>query len=126
MTVWSVGISQFALFCFPLWQFSCIFLRVFLYFTILVPSYNSFVFVTMHTSHIRAPLLMSTLPVSNYCFVCVEFCQVRSPAGAKAFSSSLCVQTGSRAHPASCTMGTGGPFPGAKYGRGVTLTTHPI
>jgi hypothetical protein len=42
------------------------------------------------------------------------------------FSCSLCVQTGSRAHPASCTMGTGGPFPGAKRGRGVTLMTHPI
>jgi hypothetical protein len=28
------------------------------------------------------------------------------------FSSSLCVQTGSGAHPASCTMGTGGTFPG--------------
>jgi hypothetical protein len=39
---------------------------------------------------------------------------VRSPAGAKAFSSSLCVQTGSEAHPASCTMGTGGPFAGGK------------
>jgi hypothetical protein len=39
---------------------------------------------------------------------------VRSPAGAKDFSSSLCVQTGSEAHPASCTMGTGGPFPGGK------------
>jgi len=23
-------------------------------------------------------------------------------------------------------MGTGGPFPGAKRGRGVTVTTHPI
>jgi hypothetical protein len=33
---------------------------------------------------------------------------VRSPAGAKDFSSSLCVQTGSGAHPASCPMGTGG------------------
>jgi hypothetical protein len=33
---------------------------------------------------------------------------VRSPAGTKDFSSSLCVQTGSGAHPASCTMGTGG------------------
>jgi hypothetical protein len=32
----------------------------------------------------------------------------------KDFSSSLCVQTGSEAHPASCTMGTGGPFPRAK------------
>jgi hypothetical protein len=28
-------------------------------------------------------------------------------------SSSLCVQTGSGARPASCTMGNGGPFPGA-------------
>jgi hypothetical protein len=40
--------------------------------------------------------------------------EVRSPAGAKDFSSSLCVQTSSEAHPASCTMGTGGPFPGDK------------
>jgi hypothetical protein len=40
--------------------------------------------------------------------------EVRSPAEAKDFSSSLCVQTDSGAHPASCTMGTGGPFPGAK------------
>jgi hypothetical protein len=39
---------------------------------------------------------------------------VRIPAGAKDFSSSLCVQTGSGAHPASCPMGTGGPFPGGK------------
>jgi hypothetical protein len=39
---------------------------------------------------------------------------VRSHAGARDFSSSLCVQTGSGAHPASCTMGTGGPFPGGK------------
>jgi hypothetical protein len=29
-------------------------------------------------------------------------------------SCNLCVQTGSGTHPASCTMGTGGPFPGAK------------
>jgi hypothetical protein len=36
---------------------------------------------------------------------------VRSPEGAKNFSHSLCVQTSSEAHPASCTMGTGGPFP---------------
>jgi hypothetical protein len=39
---------------------------------------------------------------------------VRSPAGTKDFSSSLCVQTGSGAHPASCTTGIGGPFPGGK------------
>jgi hypothetical protein len=29
-------------------------------------------------------------------------------------ASSLCVQTGSEAHPTSYAMGTGGPFPGAK------------
>jgi hypothetical protein len=37
--------------------------------------------------------------------------EVRSPAEAKGYSS-LSVQTGSEAHPASCTMGTGDPFPG--------------
>jgi hypothetical protein len=40
--------------------------------------------------------------------------EVRSPAGAKDFSSSLCVQTGSGDHPASCPMGTGGPLLGGK------------
>jgi hypothetical protein len=49
---------------------------------------------------------------------------VRSAAGEKDFSSSLCVHTGSEAHPASCTMDSGGPFPGTKRGWGVTLTTH--
>jgi hypothetical protein len=39
---------------------------------------------------------------------------IRSPAEAKDFSSGLCVQIGSGAHPASCTLGTGGPFPGGK------------
>jgi hypothetical protein len=34
--------------------------------------------------------------------------------GERICSSILCVQTGSEAHPASCTMGTGGTFPGAK------------
>jgi hypothetical protein len=40
--------------------------------------------------------------------------EVRSLAEAKDFSSSLCVPTESVAHPASCTMDTGGPFSGAK------------
>jgi hypothetical protein len=39
---------------------------------------------------------------------------VRSRVGAEDFSSSLYVQTGSGAHPASYTIGTGGPFPGGK------------
>jgi hypothetical protein len=45
--------------------------------------------------------------------------RVRPPAEAKDFSSILRVQTGSGAHPASCTMGTGRHFSGgkAKLGR---------
>jgi hypothetical protein len=43
---------------------------------------------------------------------------VLSPAGAKDFSCSLCVQTGTGAHPASSTMVTGGPFPGGKSAAG--------
>jgi hypothetical protein len=39
---------------------------------------------------------------------------VRFPAGAKDFSCSVCVQTGCGSHPASCPVGTGGPFPGGK------------
>jgi hypothetical protein len=50
---------------------------------------------------------------------------VRSPAGAKDFSSSLCVQTGSGAHPASCTMVPGILSPGVKRGRDEMLTTNP-
>jgi hypothetical protein len=51
--------------------------------------------------------------------------EVRYPTGAEDFSSSLCVQTSSGAHPASYPMGTGVLSPGVKCGRGVTLTTHP-
>jgi hypothetical protein len=40
--------------------------------------------------------------------------EVRSLAEARDFSSSLCVQTGSGAHPASCPVGSGVPFPGGK------------
>jgi hypothetical protein len=39
---------------------------------------------------------------------------VWSPTEAEDFSSNLCVQTGSGAHPASYIMGTGGSFPGGK------------
>jgi hypothetical protein len=37
---------------------------------------------------------------------------VRFPAGTKDFSSILCIETGTGAHPASCPMDGGGPFPG--------------
>jgi hypothetical protein len=40
--------------------------------------------------------------------------EVRFLAVAKDFFSSLCVQTGCGARPASCTMSTGSPFPGGK------------
>jgi hypothetical protein len=46
---------------------------------------------------------------------------VRIPVESKDYSSNLCVQTGSGAHPASCAMGTGGPFP-----RGSLKITHQI
>jgi len=46
----------------------------------------------------------------------------RIPVGAR-FSATL--QTGSGAHPASCTMGTGFS-PGVESGRGVTLTPHSL
>jgi hypothetical protein len=36
------------------------------------------------------------------------------PGRSKVFSFNLCVQTGSGDHTASCTMGTGDPFPEAK------------
>ena len=35
------------------------------------------------------------------------------------------VQTVPEAHPTSCTMDTGS-FPGVRYGRGMTLTPHPL
>jgi hypothetical protein len=39
---------------------------------------------------------------------------VRSPGETKDFSFTICVQTSSEAHSASCTMGTGDPLPGGK------------
>jgi hypothetical protein len=52
--------------------------------------------------------------------------RVRFPAEAMDVSSNLCVKTSSAAHSASCTMGTGGPFPGAKAQPGSdTDHSHP-
>jgi hypothetical protein len=52
--------------------------------------------------------------------------EVRSPARAKDFSCSVCVQTGSGAHPAPCTMGTRGPFPGGKARPGRVAYHSPL
>jgi hypothetical protein len=60
---------------------------------------------------------------SVYCLTTDSRTGVQCSAEAKDFSSSVCVQTGSGAHPESCTMGTWGPFPGVKRGRVETLTT---
>jgi hypothetical protein len=52
--------------------------------------------------------------------------EVLSPAEAKDFYCSLCVQTSSGAHPVSCTVGTGGPFrvPKARPGRDADHHLH--
>jgi hypothetical protein len=49
---------------------------------------------------------------------------VRSPSEVKDFCPSLCVQTGSEAHPASYLTVTVVLSPGVKRGRGVTLASH--
>jgi hypothetical protein len=51
---------------------------------------------------------------------------VRFPAVTKDFSSSLCVQTSSEAHPAFCPVGTWDTFPGGKArpGRGADYSHH--
>jgi hypothetical protein len=51
--------------------------------------------------------------------------EVRSLEGAKDCFYSLCVQTGSVAHLAFCTMGPRGLSLGLKSSQGVTLTTYP-
>jgi hypothetical protein len=73
-----------------------------------------------HVMSVREPVAQSV-----QCLTADWTAGVRSPT--EDLSSALCVQTGSGAHPASCTVGTGGSFPrGAKRGRGVMLTTHPL
>jgi hypothetical protein len=51
---------------------------------------------------------------------------VQSPTEAEDFSSSFCILTGSGAHPASFTMGTGGPFPGGKAQPGRDADHSPL
>jgi hypothetical protein len=75
--------------------------------------YNMYLYYT-HRSRVSSGSIVSDYGLDDRAI------GVRSMAWANDFSSSLCVQTGSAAHPASCTMGTGGPFPGGK-----SVTTHP-
>jgi hypothetical protein len=62
--------------------------------------------------------------VAQFCLTTDRTTGVESLREVKTFSSDLCFQTSSDAHLASYPMGTGGPFPGVKRGRGVTLATH--
>jgi hypothetical protein len=57
---------------------------------------------------------ISRLAQSVQCLTTDRTAGVRSPTEAEDFSSNPCVQTGSGAHPASCTMGTGGSLSGGK------------
>jgi hypothetical protein len=56
----------------------------------------------------------SRVAQSLYCLTTDWTAGVRSPTEAEDFSSNLCIQTVSGANPASCTVGTGGSFPGGK------------
>jgi hypothetical protein len=79
--------------------------------------FGIFVLIIVHTPNCWSRVSSVSI-VSDYGLDDREI-WVRSPAGAEDFSSILCVQTGSGVHPASCTIGTGGPFPGgtARPGR---------
>jgi hypothetical protein len=59
-------------------------------------------------------LCQSRVAQSVQCLITDWMAGVRSPTEEEEFSSTPCVQTGSGAHPASCTVGTGGSFPGGK------------
>jgi hypothetical protein len=61
---------------------------------------------------------MSPVAQSVQCLTTDWTAGVRSPTEAEDFSSNLRVQTGSGAHPASCTVDTGGSFPGGKGWQG--------
>jgi hypothetical protein len=58
------------------------------------------------------PLVWAGVAQAVQCLTTDWTTEIRYPTGAEDFSSSLCVRTGSGAHPASCPMGTGCSFPG--------------
>jgi hypothetical protein len=59
-------------------------------------------------------MLVSQVDQSVWCLTTDWTAGVQSLTEVEDFSSSLCVQTGSGAHPSSYTMGTRGSFPGGK------------
>jgi hypothetical protein len=61
------------------------------------------VLLTVTITSVGYTVIINELPIPTYCAI-----EVRSPTEAKGFSCSLCVQTGTEAHPASCPIRTGG------------------
>jgi hypothetical protein len=77
----------------------------------------------MSTSHSIYGTAILLLQLSRYNdWLLVKRSGDRIPVGVR-FSAP--VQTDPGSHPAFCAMGTGS-FPGVEYGRGVTLTHHPL
>jgi hypothetical protein len=66
------------------------------------------------TLHPYSPPKGSPIAQSVHCLTTGCTAGVRTPTEAEDFSSNPCVQTGSGAHLAYCTVGTGGSFPGRK------------
>jgi hypothetical protein len=68
---------------------------------------------TTFSEHLKIPVsnIHSSVSIASDYGLDNWVIEVQSPAEAKDFSSSLCVQTGSGSDPASCT---GGPFPEGK------------
>jgi hypothetical protein len=94
--------------------FLSFFLPFFIYFPFL-PFFLVFPFISFYMCYTwnKMGRVSSGSIVSDY-WLDDRAIGARSPAGAKDFYSLLCVHTGSGAHPASCPMGTGDPFPGDK------------
>jgi hypothetical protein len=73
--------------------------------------YNVFNITSLYQGHAR---LCSTCDRHKLFQHCVILYNGQIISASEDFSSSLCVQTDSEAHPASCLTGTGGSFPGGK------------
>jgi hypothetical protein len=90
-------------------------------FTIIFPAFYTNLLTILYYDNFTLQCI-SQVAQSVQC-QCMDCIVVRSPTEAEDFSSNLCVQTGSGAHPASCIVGTGGSLPGGK-GRPGRVADH--
>jgi hypothetical protein len=74
---------------------------------------NKVILQRLHLENMQ-PLHTARVAQSVQCLTTDWTAGVQSPTEAEDFSSSLCFQTGSGAHPAYYTIGTGGSFPRGK------------